>query len=135
MAFSDVRDNVQFSGFNPTDQSALLAALEYLYTNSSSAKDTLDIINSDFKLSITYEANNASAIPNGYQVYFDVSYVSAIKYYDKNGNLRSFTTADLLMHEVIHAIEGTGDVKYDSLLDSPTADFYGPTVTMTRPRF
>jgi hypothetical protein len=46
MAFSDIRDYVQFSGFSAAAQADILATLENLYNNSSSgtARDTLDKI-------------------------------------------------------------------------------------------
>jgi hypothetical protein len=141
MSLQSVLDNILISpdgllDFRPGTEQQIKDAITHLYNNSEIARGVLERIN---QLPIRYFwGDNAYYDPDEHLIRIDVEFVERLYFFDENGTLRQHTLADVLIHEIIHAVDGLDDPLYDpvnppdyTLLNAADFDFLGPTVVKT----
>jgi trimeric autotransporter adhesin len=134
MAFSDIRDATEFTGFSEFDQKTILAAMEKAYSGSRIAQEMFDkwIAAGQFIYMQYKQGSMEVPVPRSGIVQFDVNFVKNALFIDQNGKAVRDTLVSALVHEFIHALFlGYDDNGPDAsfIYNHINTDYAGPTVT------
>lgn len=114
-----------------SQQTAIRSALESLYAGSPTARAILEQGADKGDIWIGNSTTGSQSSPNSNTAVIDFSQVSTLKFMGLNGELQSERLENSVIHELIHAITGAGDLvkvgnKYE--FSAPEFDHLGPTV-------
>lgn len=126
MALIDVLNAINYTGFSPSEESIIQAAVSSTYNNSPTARTMYENwISSGNLISI-------SNVPGAFQaelgtgiVEIDIPYINNLYYIDDNGNSVQYAFEIALVHEFGHALAGL-----DDNYDAPDGDYRGDTVVL-----
>ena len=89
------------------------------------------LVSANQTLTIAYSPGSMNSEVGRYKINFDFAAANDAVLIDKDGTLFTGGPRRFLIHEAVHAIEGTRDFPLNSSPSTPGFDFQGPTVAKT----
>lgn len=107
MELNDVLNRLVIT--NSDDVQTIRDTVTFWYTHSNSARDIFDFIVSQNKTLEFTPGERTKADPGDFKVYYNTGEFDEKYYIASDGTFSAYTLQKGLMHEMIHAVLGTGD--------------------------